>query len=73
MGLLDAAAFTGKLVVKTGLVVTGVALKVAEEGAKIAISKGITPDENYIPGKASGIADSIFDFNKKIKLFNDKK
>lgn len=68
MGILDAASFAGKLVVKTGLVTTGVAITVLEEAAKIAISKGVTPPSNYDGDKMHGLASSIFELNEKIKL-----
>lgn len=68
MGVLDAASFAGKLVVKTGLVATGVAITVLEEATKFAISKGATPPQNYDSDKVNGLANSIFELNKKIKL-----
>lgn len=68
MGILDAASFAGKLVLKTGLVTTGVAVTVLGEATKIAISKGATPPPNYDGDKVNGFADAIFELNKKIKL-----
>lgn len=68
MGILDAASFAGKLVIKTGLVTTGVAITVLGEAAKIAISKGATPPSDYDDDKVNGLASSIFELNKKIKL-----
>ena len=72
MALIDKALFVGKLAAKTTLLVGEVGLRVINEGAKAAVKKGVEPGPNYQEDGCKGMADSLSDLNKKIKLFPDK-
>lgn len=68
MKILDGASFAGKVVLKTGLVTTGVAFTVLSEAVKFAISKGANVPPDYDSDKVNALTNSIFELNKKIKL-----
>lgn len=71
MALFDKALFVGKLAAKTTLFVGEAGLRIINEGAKAAVKKGVEPGANYQEDACKGMADSLSNLNKKIKLFPD--